>query len=382
MGKPKKYSKKNTKIHISKSKSLRVISPLFFNIEHTFYYEIRKFSFFLHFVQDQNDFKPSQEEVKLLEDFIFNSRKFIRSNENNNNIVPILPIFAKAIFNIKELPILNIPIHQNIKDIILECKNQNCKISIAKIKEIYAAKYDKALSIKTIHRIMRNKLGLFFRKSILKPKFLDKLIYKKMTFLFIKCIIRAIRLNFNFIFIDESNFKLKNNNFRFWQTKNDALHYGNNDNSKKNFLFAVSTNEVIHYKFTSQNTNSNVFFTFFNETIEKLSDNNLYHTIFILDNLSSHCTKKIKNLIKKKSLKLIYTVPYESKYNPIELAFRSIKLYTYKKIYSNIKELVTDVEKIIKSNKFRNTLFKNYLETLEQYIIFIKNNIDLDLNSS
>lgn len=358
MGKHKKKVSKPCTTIINKSKSLKLISPLYFNIENSFYYEIRKYSFFLRFVKDQNDFKLLNDEVKLLEDLIFNNRKSISSLQNNNNIISILPIYAKAISNLKELPRLNNPIHQNIKEIFKECRNKNVKISISKIKELYSQKYDKILSIKTIHRIMKNKLYLFFRKSMLKPKILDNLIYKKISFLFIKCAIRAIQLNFKLIFIDESNFKMKNNNYCFWQTKNDPCHYGNNNNTKKNLLFAVGMDEVIHYKFTSENTNSNVFIDFFNEILNKISDNDICHTIFIMDNLSSHCSNKMKNIIIKRSLKVLYTVPYEIIFNEIELAFRSIKSFTYKNIYNNITKLIVDVKNIINSNNFKKILFK------------------------
>lgn len=380
MGKHKNPIKKDKKIHISKTRSLKLISPLHFNFQHKFYYEIRKYSFFIRFVDDQNDYKPLNNEIKLLEDYIFNNRKYIHSNEENNNIISILPTFAKAISNLKKLPKLINPIHQNIKEIFEENRKNNCKNSISKIREIYAKKYDKILSIKTIHRIMRNKLLLNFKKSILKPKKLDNLIYKKMSFLFIKCIIRAINLNFRLIFIDESYFKIKNNNFRFWQDKNDPCHYGNENNNKSNFLLAIGIDEIIHYKFTSQNTNSNLFIDFFKEIIQKISNNDLKKVIFIMDNLTSHCTDNFKKLIIKNSLKVIYTVPYESSYNPIELAFRSIKLFTYKNIYNNMTQLINDVKIIITSNKFKKTLFKNFLETLEKYIIFIRKNKNLDLN--
>ena len=80
-----------------------------------------------------------------------------------------------------------------------------------------------------IHRILKNQFHLAFRKTALKPKILDKILYKKMSFLFIKSMIRALSLNLNFVFLDESNFKL-NNNYRMWR---------NIDRGKNNFLLAI-----------------------------------------------------------------------------------------------------------------------------------------------
>lgn len=147
------------------------------------------------------------------------------------------------------------------------------------------------------------------------------------------------------------------------RSPNDFCHYGNINNSKKNFLLATGGNKIVNYKLTSKNTYSSLFKEFFEETIEKIPLDKLNTTVFIMDNLSSHLTKDIKNIIKSKSLKAFYTVPYESIFNPIELSFRAIKNITYKNIYKNIKELSKDIKNFINSEKFKITLNKNFIET-------------------
>lgn len=279
-----------------------------------------------------------------------------------------------------ELPLLHNTIFFNIEN-ILKQRNRNHNISITKIKQIYLEKYGVNISRTRIHRIVRNKLKYSFKKTLLKPNKLEQVIYKKMSFIFIKCIIRAIKLNLSFVFIDESSFKLKNNNFRDWIKRDDFCHYGNNDNNKKiNFMFAIGTNKVIYYKLSNDNTNSKAFKSFFLNVINNINELDLNNTIFIMDNLSSHLTKEIKDIITSKKLKVLYTVPYESIFNPIELAFRGIKLITYKKVYKNISELKDEIIKIINCDKFNITLKKNFLETLEKYLLFIENNKDINLN--
>lgn len=374
-------NKKIKKLKVFKRKSLKLISPLYFNELNCFYYEVRKYSFFRNFVKDQNDFKPKEEEFIFLNNFITTKREELNQNDNENNMINILPIFREAIFKLKELPLMNNPIYKNIENILLE-RNLNCNISISKIKEIYKKKYGLTLSRTKIHRIIRNKLHFSFKKTILKPRNLENNTYKKMSFLFIKCMIRAIKLNFNFVFIDESCFKLKNNNFKNWIKSDDFAHYGysNNSNAKKNFLLAVGTKSIINFNLCNKNTNSDLFIEFFEDTIKKLPEIELKKTLFVMDNLSSHISKKMKKIISEKSLKVLYTVPYESIFNPIELAFRGIKVIIYKNIYNNLTCLEKDIKKIIFSERFKTTLFKNFLETLEKYNIFIKKNKDFDMN--
>lgn len=114
------------------------------------------------------------------------------------------------------------------------------------------------------------------------------------------------------------------------------------------------------------------------ELINKIQ--NISDYIFIMDNLRVHLSKEIKELVKLYKIKIIYTVPYESSFNPIELSFRFIKNKIYRHIYSNIKELQDDVEKIINTKEFEVSLKKNFAETLEKYQIYINNNININLN--
>ena len=361
-------------------KTKKIISPLLFTKNSKFYYEFRKYSFFLQFVDNENQFKPTQEEINFLSNYIKEKSNNIDNVDNNKYNIQILPLFYKAFQNLKELPVLFDPISNNIKNILVDYID-NSSISLTKIKTLYNQKFSKDISRTQIHRILKNRLHLVFRKTILKPKILENKIYKKISFLFIKSMIRALKLNFDLVFLDESNFKLKNNNYRMWRSLSDFCHYGNISRGKKNFLLAIGIDKIINFKLTTKNTDSFLFKKFFNETIEKIPKEKLKSTIFVMDNLTSHLTNEIKNIIKKKALKVFYTVPYESLFNPIELSFRAIKNQTYKKLYNNINELSVDIKNIIKSDNFRKTLYKNFIETLSKYLIFIKKNNDIDLNT-
>lgn len=377
----KKKNVSNKKKHIPINSSLKVISPICFDENSSFYYEIKKYSFFIKFVTDQNNFKPSKDEVNYIEQYIKEKRNLIIAESSEKNFIFVCPLFKYGVLNLQKIPFIKDQSCKNIEHILNE-RDKNSNISLSKIREIYQQKYKENISRSKIYRIIRNKLHYSFKKIVLKPKKLERDIYKKMKFLFIKCIIRAMKLKLDFVFIDESCFKLKNNNYRDWIKHDDLGHFGqdNNNNLKKNFLLAVGTNNIINYKLTKKNTNSELFNKFFKDTIEKIPDSNLKQTVFVMDNLTSHINMEIKKVFERRSLKVLYTVPYESSFNPIELAFRAIKSITYKKIYKNISDLEKDITRIIKSVQFKKTLYKNFLETLEKYLSFIKSNYEFNMN--
>lgn len=183
------------------------------------------------------------------------------------------------------------------------------------------------------------------------------------------------------MFINESNFKLQNPNFKTWIKKDEFVNYAHKNNDKINFLFAVSANKVINYKFTKENTNTKVFKSFILDTFNKLSDEEKKNTLFIMDNHKSHISKEFLRLVKNKKIKILYNVPYESPFNCIELSFRHLKNITYKQIFPTIKNVIEIIERILCEKKFEETLYKNYIEAIKKYVYYYKIYIDKDLNS-
>lgn len=356
-----------------------LISPLLFTEKSNFYYLVKSITFFNRFVGNFNLYKPSYDEINYLIEII---NSYNNQNIDNNYIFnenSIIPYFKNAIRNLEKVPLLYNDINCKINNIIEELKIKG-SISIKKVIECYKNKYGKILSKTTVHRKLRNKLKYSYRKTIIKPIDLEKTIYKKMSFLFIKIIIRALILKLNFIFLDESNFHLKNPSFKTWLKQGDLAHFGNKYNNKINFLLAVSDKKVINYKFTNKNTNTAEFIKFFLETIDKLNEEEKQKTLFIMDNHVSHISKETLDVVKNKKLKVLYSVPYESKFNPIELSFRHIKNIIYKNIFKSINQIKRLVVDVLNSKKFEKTLYKNFLETLNVYINYCIKNDSEDLN--
>jgi len=111
-----------------------------------------------------------------------------------------------------------------IKEIMINRK-KNENISILKIKEILKEKYKINLSKSSIYRILKNKLKYRFRKTVVKNKELNEIKYIIISFISIKIIIRAMKLNLNFIYIDETNFCLENTHYKTWRTKDDNINF-------------------------------------------------------------------------------------------------------------------------------------------------------------
>ena len=262
----------------------------------------------------------------------------------------------------------------------MEKRNKSQNITITKIKNILNDKYKINISRASIQRILKNKLKYRYRRTMIKNIDLNKIKYKIMSFIFIKIIIKAMIQNYNFIFIDESNFLLINNHFKTWLKENENIQFGPRKKDKINILLAVSVNKVVNYRFIKENLNRNNFAEFLEATIGKVSKNDIKKTVWIMDNLPVHLCKNVKKIMKQFNLKVLFTVPYQSVFNPIELSFRYIKNIIYKKIHMSINELKNDVINIIEDDKIKETLFKNFIETVKKYLYFLEKNIEIDLD--
>lgn len=159
-------------------------------------------------------------------------------------------------------------------------------------------------------------------------------------------------MNLNYIFIDESFIYTQNNIFRSWKLPEDEIFMPIQDFSKKNLLLAVDKNKTIFFKLSDKPTTSIEFKNFFTQMLSSLNDNEIINSIFILDNHSSHLTSELFQLYDDKKLKILFTVPYLSKFNMIELVFRGIINIIYKSLFKSIKEVENKVEEFIMIKSF------------------------------
>ncbi len=210
-------------------------------------------------------------------------------------------------------------------------------MSLLKLKLELEENHNIKLSKQTISRIVKNKLGFSFRKTVLKN---SKLMTDKSliaSFLFIKTFLRSLYLNIRPIFIDECKIYMKNSNFRTSRKKNQKL-YDKGNSQRYNLIMAVDKQNVVLYELRDENTDGKNFKEFIKKLIEKIPDDQKHLTLLILDNLSSHRTSDNIEFYLSYDLKILFNVCYKSEYNCIELALRIAKLYMYQRSFAHVEE--------------------------------------------
>ena len=72
-------------------------------------------------------------------------------------------------------------------------------------------------------------------------------------------------------------------------------------------------------------------------------------TLILLDNLSAHKDKRVQQVAKKLGLKLIFQPPYSPEFNPIELAWNTIKTEIRSKRPRTFESLLEDFQNTIEN---------------------------------
>ena len=174
---------------------------------------------------------------------------------------------------------------------------------------------------------------------------------------------------------------MSNNHFKAWRFKFEEINCGNSSKAKSNLILAVGTNKVYHYEIIQENSSSDTFLYFLENLEKKLEEHENKKYLYILDNCSIHKTEKIISHLISKKRNTIFTVPYNSIFNCVELSFRAIKRITYKNIYDNIKNLNNNVLKYLESDGKKQTLLYNYCETINHYISYSEKYSELNINN-
>ena len=95
-------------------------------------------------------------------------------------------------------------------------------------------------------------------------------IYIKYCFFLIKILVRGLKQGADIIFLDESGFHTRNNNYYTWLRKENQINSRLNDNKKFNLLIAVSKSKIIKYKIIEESNNESNFYKFMDEMVKTL----------------------------------------------------------------------------------------------------------------
>lgn len=363
---------------IRKKKSVGLLSPFNINNNCSFYYDIENFNRYKKFTNDINNYKLSNTEISFLNNII-NDINEIKEQRYCNLSISIIPELYE---NFRNLQIIKKPLNKRGKVIDSIVKEHNdCKnLSLRKIKKVYEEKVGSKISISSISYILKYSLGFRYLKTVVKPKILSNLEFKKKSYFLIRLIYQILKNGMDIIYVDESKIQLKNSNLRIWRPKNDSFNYGSINQGKINLILGVTKNKLIHYELNKNNTNSKIFKNFLNSMLEKININDRKNYVIFMDNARFHKSKDLIKFYKEKSLKILCNVPYESSFDSVELSFRYIKNIIYKKVYNNIEEIITDVKNILESNAFQESLLQQFKETLDKYLYYHNKYIYENLN--
>ena len=130
-----------------------------------------------------------------------------------------------------------------------------------------------------------------------------------------------------------------NPNLRIWRKDNEQI-YGFTKIYRKeriNLNLAMNKREIIYGQYYHNETvATKEFKEFLMELVKRIDKEVMKRTVIILDNASYHCTNEIEKFVTENKLKFLFTVPYKSEFNPIELCFNLMKNYIYNEEIKNI----------------------------------------------
>lgn len=359
----------------------KIKSPDVSHINKDSFFIYDQYNAILHYnsLQNKNLIKINKEDIDLLKNIV-NDIKIEKIINSNELFIEIPFKFFKKINEYNPEKKENNELIDFIKNEINNNTNRS-NISCRKLSKLYEQKTGKKIGKSTIHKILRKKMDYRFLKTTYKTKKIISDDIKLHSFFFIKAFVKFIKLDFNFIFIDETKIELINNHMRCWRKPDEQILFGNNSKEKKNLILAISKSEVINYEITEQNTTSNLFLKFLEDLKIKLDKKDIKKYVLICDNCTSHKTDNIIEFLNNNKLCTIFTPPYQSTFTPIELAFRALKNITYKKIYLNLEDVVNDIKNFLENTSIKDTLLYNYKETIQQYISYSELNNQENLNN-
>ena len=362
-------------------KQIRKLNPNFsrFSLDSSFIYESIYFEHFYSCLSNKNAMKPNESQYNILLSIYKNIND--KSNSlNNSDFIEIQKEFYEYFYH--EQPITSKLSFESINlDNLIKEQNSCSSISIRKLASEYSSKYDIKISKSKIYNILKYNLKYKYLKTSPKNIKSISISSKKQNFFVIKIICRVLLLKGVIVYVDESGFSNKNNNFRKWRKKNENCYQNIKKEEKINLILAVSNKKIYGYQLDINPTNSKRFKSFMENIIKNMSKEEIRETVFFMDNLTSHKTLEMYKFYKENKLKILFNTPYISSFNMIEYVFRFIKNITYKNLYSSLFELQQAINNIIESDKLRFTLEKLYKETLFNYINFIEQNKFMNLNN-
>jgi len=350
-----------------------------FNRNSFFIYDITEYKRYFSKIKDKNRIKLVDKEIETLQNII--AKSFLKDDIKKNNLfITIDKTIADDLFNLYKKPTQRNPLELFLIDEYSKIENRTnftCRKLARKYKEIT----NENISKSTINNILKNNLGLRWRKTIIKNNKINRIENIIMSLTFIKIMARSIAQKFNIIYCDESSIQTINNHLKIWKSPNDDF-YANISNKKKfNLIMACSKEGIIHYNINNENTTNQTFLKYMKELLEILTKKNMKPFLIVLDNLAVHKTKELFQFYKDNKVNIVFNSPYVSKFNAIEFTFRDLKKILYSKVFGDEEKILMEIKNILNSKLFNDKIEFNIIEAYRNYLLFYEEKKFINLNN-
>jgi transposase len=348
-------------------------------VNSTFIYDINEYENYFSKIKDKNRIKLSDKECESLKNII--AKSFLKDDiKNNHSFISVEKNLADDLFNIYKKPIQRSSLELFLIEEYSKTENRTnftCRKLARKFKEIT----NENISKSTINNILKNNLGLRWRKTAIKNSKIKRKENIMMSLTFIKIVVRSMIQNFNIIYCDESCIQTINNHPKIWKAPNDDFSADISSKKRFNLIMACNKNGVVHYIIDTQNTTKKSFLEYMKELLDVINKKNIKPYLIVLDNLSVHKTKDLFQFYKDNKINIVFNSPYASKFNAIEYTFRDLKKNLYSKIYSNEEKLLNEIKEILNSKWFNDKVENNIREACSNYLSFYEEQKNINLNN-
>jgi transposase len=163
------------------------------------------------------------------------------------------------------------------------------------------------------------------------------------------------------ICIDETGFSNIGNVYYGYFNKGKQPEYSiTKTKQRRSCIMAISSNSIIHYKVQEKAYNTTTFCQFIKELLDKLPET---ITTLVMDNISFHKSKFVKDLVNEKNINILFIPPYSPQYDPIEEVFAQIKK-SYRSHLLNGHNIDTSIQNSVNDIKTRPHVFLgSYIHT-------------------
>ena len=216
---------------------------------------------------------------------------------------------------------------------ICDSLNKSNKATIVKIMEVYNRRHqDEPRKRGFIRKYLRMANYTFKKCSVKNPKITTCDYYFRKLYV-IDVLTSKLLDDYLVLSIDETPLNTINNAQYFWSS-NDSRDVYKSYLKKSGFsmIMAVGLDEICYHRVYEDSNTAETFWSFVNDTLITLEANEKYKqkiqegkVVIFIDNARIHYSRNVRIQFLKYKIEILYNVPYESSFNPIEMVFRCIK---------------------------------------------------------